>query len=93
MYEFEVRTGKITISDEKCLDCESKACIQACKKYGREILEIRDGKCMLVSENANERCTECLGCEYECRTRGEGAIKIELPISGLKEYRSKVGIA
>lgn len=89
MYEFEFRTGKVIIDDEKCLQCKTHACISACKTYGRSILEIRDGRCRLVSEDFNERCIEDLGCEYECWFRGKGAIRIELPIANLAEYRRK----
>lgn len=93
MYEFEFRTGRLIIDDDKCSGCETKACVAACTLYGREILEIKDGKPRLVTDDANQRCIEDLGCEYECWARGEGAIRIELPIPGLEEYQKKVGTA
>lgn len=37
-------------------------------------------------------CIEDLGCEYECGFRGKKAIRIELPIPRLEEYRKKVGL-
>lgn len=90
-YEWELQTGKLIVNDEKCLDCDTKACISACEKCGRNILEIRDGKVRLKkSEDENaERCIECLACEYACQFRGNKAIEIKLPIEGLEEYRER----
>ena len=82
MYEFEFRTGKVSIDYEKCDGCTSFACVKACSLYGRNILRVQGGKPMLsVSpEEARRLCIECLACEQECRLRGQGALKIALPV-------------
>jgi len=93
MLEFNERTIKITIDDSKCESCESKACIEACKKYSRGILVLKDGK-PTVEASADELArvgTECLGCEFECWFRGNSAITIDVPIEGLDAYRKKHG--
>ena len=93
--EFEERTIKIVIDEEKCRDCKTHACVQACTTYARGILVIKDGRPVLGgdSEFAKLRGTECLACEYECWFRGNGAISIYAPTPGLDEYRKKHGIA
>jgi len=84
MYEFEFRTGKVSIDYEKCDGCTSFACVKACSLYGRNILRVQGGKPVLsVSpEEAKRLCIECLACEEECRLRGQGALKIALPVIG-----------
>lgn len=87
--EFEERTIKIFIDTSKCPDCESKACIAACKLYSRGILQLVDGKpsvSHLDPEEIKRRGTECLACEYQCGKNGKSAIRIEVPIKGLSEY-------
>jgi len=42
--EFQEQTIKIIIDDSKCQECESKACISACKTYARGILVLKDRK-------------------------------------------------
>ncbi len=87
--DFEERTIKVMIDTDKCPDCTTKACIEACKVYSRGILQLNDGKpsvSHLSSEEVKRRGTECLGCEYECWQRGNSAILIEVPIKGLDEY-------
>lgn len=94
--EFKEKTITVKIDDSKCLACESKACIAACKLYARGILVLKDGKPVLGGTEADyaERLgTECLACEYECWFRGNSAIVIEAPIAGLDEYRRKHGLA
>ncbi len=94
--EFMEKTIKVKIDESICLACESKACIAACKLYARGILALKDGKPVLANPEAGyaERLgTECLGCEYECRIRGKGAITIEAPVAGLEEYRKKHGLS
>lgn len=93
--EFEEETIKVNIDTSLCSECTSKACVAACKVYSRGILQLADGKpsvSHLRSQEARKRGTECLGCEYECRFRGRSAIRIEIPIKGLADYRAKRGI-
>jgi hypothetical protein len=90
MLEFEERTMKISIDDSKCPDCKTKACIKACSLYSRGILRLRGGKPTLLgsADDAKRRGTECLGCEFECWFRGLNAIKIEIPMPELDEYKN-----
>jgi len=90
--EFKERTIKVIIDTSKCPDCESKACITACKVYSRGILQLEDGKPSvnhLSSEEIDRKGTECLACEYQCQKNGKSAIRIEVPIKGLSEYVAK----
>ena len=89
MLEFEERTIKVMIDDSKCLDCETKICIDACSLYARGLLKLKDGKPALESPEEVKRLgTECLACEFECRLRGLGAITIEAPMPLLDEYKA-----
>jgi hypothetical protein len=99
--EFKAKTAKITIDYSRCEPALSNtsnpscgfACVKACRLYGRSILKIEGNKPVLVvTEPAEiERLdNECLGCEYECMIHGKGCISIELPLSGLEEYREKI---
>ena len=90
--EFEEKTIKIFIDTSKCPDCESKACIEACKIYSRGILQLKDGipsVSYLDPEEIKRKGTECLACEYQCQKNGNNAIRIEVPIKGLSEYMAK----
>jgi hypothetical protein len=91
--EFSERTIKVIIDETKCEGCTTHACVDACKTYSRGILVLKDGKpaVELGPEELARRGTECLGCEYECWFRGNSAITIEVPITGLAEYRKKHG--
>jgi Fe-S-cluster-containing dehydrogenase component len=93
--QFEERTIKVIIDEEKCVGCKTHVCADACKKYSRGILVIKDGKPALGgdAEYAKRRGTECLACEYECWFRGNSAITIEAPFPSLDEYRKKHGVA
>lgn len=93
MLEFEERTIKISIDDSKCPECKTKACIKACSLYSRGILRLRGGKPTLLGsvDDAMRRGTECLGCEFECWFRGLNAIKIEIPMPELDEYKKTLG--
>jgi Fe-S-cluster-containing dehydrogenase component len=42
--QFEERTIKVIIDEEKCHGCKTHVCVDACKKYSRGILVIKDGK-------------------------------------------------
>jgi hypothetical protein len=92
---FEERTIKLIFDEEKCRDCTTHACVEACKKFARGILVMKDGAPALAgdAEFGRLRGTECLACEYECWFRGKGAITIEAPTPGLEEYRRKHGVS
>lgn len=94
MYEFEIRTGKITIDHDKCKDCTTYACVKACSAFGRQILRLENMKPVLSSspEDAKRTCNECLCCELYCEFDGRKAVKIDLPLPGLEAYRRKVGL-
>ncbi|MEM4298475.1 MAG: hypothetical protein QW815_08930 [Nitrososphaerota archaeon] len=93
MLEFWERTIKVVIDDSKCPHCKTFACIKACSLYDRGILKVKGGKpAILMDEEEVKRTgTECLACEFACKMHGLGAIKIEVPIPGLEEYRAKWG--
>lgn len=93
--EFSERTIKVVIDDEKCEGCETHACVEACKKYARGILVLKDGKPAVegTDEELARAGTECLACEFACTFKGNDAITIEVPIQGLAEYRAKHGTA
>jgi hypothetical protein len=89
VYEFEFRTGKISINRGKCTGCTTHACVKACGLYGSGILKIWEGRPQLTigAEETKRLCTECLACEFDCFFEGEKAISIHLPIPGLDELR------
>ncbi len=93
--EFEVLSGgRVIIDLTKCEECESRACIGICSlpTMGR-VLELKDGKPSLkksVGEIKKGGCTECLGCELECRLKGKDAIRITLPTRELDEYLAEL---
>jgi hypothetical protein len=93
LMEFNERTIKVIIDDEKCEGCKTHACVEACKTYSRGILVLKDGKPTVEGspEELARKGTECLACEYECWFRGNSAITIEVPIEGLADYRKKHG--
>ena len=41
--EIKEKSSTVHVDVAKCRTCESKACIDACKKYARGILELKDG--------------------------------------------------
>ena len=94
MIVIEEATIKVYIDDEKCEQCESKACIKACSLYDRGVLRLKGGKptVLMSAEEVKRTGTECLACEYECWLKGRNAIRIEIPITGLDEYRRSVGL-
>jgi len=94
--EFWERTIKVTIDTSLCHECETKACIAACKQFGRGFLQLKDGAPSvehLSAEEVKRLGTECLACEYECWFRGKSVIKIDVPIEGLDEYLAKRGLS
>lgn len=89
MYEFAFATGKVTIDYEKCRECKSYACIKACSLFGRAILRIENGKPVLTSKDANNRCIEDLSCDLYCKAYGNKGLVIWLNKFGLEAYREK----
>jgi succinyl-CoA synthetase beta subunit len=92
---FEFETGKLTIELNKCIAPKCGfACVKACRWYGRSCLKIKDGKPALVGgpEQLKRLCNECLACEVECELHGSRAIKIELPLYGLEEFRRRYAV-
>ncbi len=88
-HEFKSMTGKVLFDHSFCLECESKACIDACAP---QILRLENEKPVLAiteEEAVKGKCTECLACELECYFNGNKGCYVELPIAGLEEYRLK----
>jgi len=87
---FATFTGRITFDHGKCPQCRTKGCIEAC---GPKILKLEEDKPVLAipAEEARKgKCTECLACEIFCKFHERDAIRINLPIPGLKEYRDQI---
>lgn len=87
--EVKERTITVHIDTDKCATCESKACIAACKKYARGILQLEDGHpstSHLTDQEVVRLGTECLACEYACTFDGNKAIWIDVPVEGLDAY-------
>ena len=97
MLEFAEKSLKVKIDTSKCDTCETKACADACKKYARGLLGIDDkGRASVAHRNEEEVLrlgTECLACEFACKSRGNNAIEIDVPVAGLDEYLKKREIA
>jgi NAD-dependent dihydropyrimidine dehydrogenase PreA subunit len=93
--EFSFRTGKITIDYGKCADCTTKACIDACKKFGTTLYKLEGGNPVLIYslEETGRRCIEDLACETYCQSQGNNGLIIHLDMFGIEEYRKKVGTA
>jgi len=93
--EFAFRTGKITIDYDKCISCESYACVNACEKYGGNLFKVEDGKPVLqiAVEDAPRRCIEDLACQIYCHSNGNKGLEMILDMFGLDEYRAKIGLA
>jgi len=92
MLEFEERTIKVTIDTSKCPECESKACVEACKLYSRGILQLKDGipsVSHLSPDEIKRRGTECLACEFQCWQNGKYVVRIDVPVKGLVDYTAK----
>ncbi|AET65911.1 hypothetical protein Desor_0192 [Desulfosporosinus orientis DSM 765] len=93
MLEFAEKSLTVRIDTSKCDACETKACAEACKKYARGLLGIDDkGRASVAHHDADEVLrlgTECLACELACKTKGNNAITIEVPVKGLDEYLQK----
>lgn len=96
MYEFSERTMTVAIDRSLCAACETKACVEGCRRYARGILQLDESGLPsvdhLTDAEVKRRGTECLACEYECWFRGRSAIEIEVPIEGLDEYLETRGL-
>lgn len=92
---FETDTGKVIIDLSKCIApaCGFE-CIKADRWYGRGCLKIENGKVSLAGDpdQLKRLCNECLACEVECELHGGRAIKVDLPLYGLEEFRRKYGL-
>jgi succinyl-CoA synthetase beta subunit len=89
-YSFETLTGKLFLDHQKCPNCKTKGCIEAC---AAQILKLEEEKPVLAvdpEEAKKGKCTECLACEIFCTFHEQDAIFIHLPIPGLKEYRERI---
>ena len=95
LFELPFRTGKVVIDYDKCLDCESYACVKACSLFGGNLLRVEDGRPVLIptAEEAKRRCIEDLACELYCQTYGNKGLRIVLDMFGLDEYRERIGLA
>jgi len=93
MLEFAEKSLTVKIDTSKCDTCETKACAEACKKFARGLLGIDDkGRASVAHRDTEEVLrlgTECLACELACKTKGNNAITIEVPVKGLDEYLAK----
>ena len=91
-YAFETLTGTVGYDHALCLDCVSKACVEACVPH---ILAL-DGDVPVLAISREEArrggCTECLACELECAVAGNGGAQIDMPIEGLDAYEAAVGV-
>ena len=92
MITFKERTIAIHIDDSLCGSCATKACINACRTYGRGILTLEGGKpAVTLSPNEVARVgTECLACEFECYFRGRRALRIDVPMPDLDKFNESV---
>lgn len=93
--EFQERTIRVVIREEECEGCQTHACVEACKRFDRGILQLVNGRpgVSLSAEELKRLGTECLACEFACRQRGNNAITIEASIAGLDAYRKRHGTA
>jgi ferredoxin-like protein FixX len=89
--EFKVRSGgKITIALDRCVECETKACVTVCQIQGGPLILDEEHRvpCLRWSLEEIERggCIECMGCELDCELYGRQALKIDLPLEGFDKY-------
>ena len=89
--EFKVRSGgTVTITLDRCVECETKACLAVCRVQGgplvldeeRGVPSVR----WVLAEIERGGCVECLGCELDCELYGRQAVTISLPLEGFDEY-------
>lgn len=84
--ELEIMTGKIVIDLERCDECETKACVEACTAN----IFKREGKTVALNmpRDAIKKggCTETMACELECHLRGNGGLRLILPMPEFNHY-------
>lgn len=90
-YSFETITGgTVTFDHAICAACESKVCVKEC---ARQILSLDEEGLPVLNITREEakkgRCVECLACEVDCLLYGAGGGRVELPIAGLDDSKSK----
>lgn len=87
---FEVYSGGVVYVDlERCSGCATKVCIDVCQTQGGPLVLDEGGVPTLRwsrEELKRGGCPECLGCELDCRVRGEGAVTITLPLAEFDDY-------
>lgn len=84
-YTFVSPTGTVAFYHPTCLECTTKACVEACVP---RILTLVSGRPELaISREAARagKCIECLACEVECGEHGAGGGYVDLPIPGLED--------
>lgn len=96
LLEFKVRSGgTITIDIQRCIECETKACVKVCTIQGGPlVLHVEQQVPSLrwsLAEIERGGCVECLGCELDCEMYGKRALHINLPLAGFDEYLRSVG--
>jgi formate hydrogenlyase subunit 6/NADH:ubiquinone oxidoreductase subunit I len=89
--QFKVRSGgTVTIELERCVGCESRACLAVCDIQGGPLVLDKakgvPGLRMAPPEIERGGCVECLGCELDCSLFGRSAVTILLPLDRLDEY-------
>ena len=84
--EFEIFTGKVVIDLERCIRCQTKACVEACT--ARIFKRDRDSIALNMDEEKIRRggCTETMACELECQRRGKGGLHLVLPMPEFDRY-------
>jgi hypothetical protein len=84
--KFEVFSrGTVTFDLARCLECDTKVCVQVCQTPGNGlILELDEhGLPRLkvpVDQVAKGACVEDMGCMLACLLRGKDAIVFDLPM-------------
>ncbi|UWG98659.1 hypothetical protein LPY66_07690 [Dehalobacter sp. DCM] len=93
MLEIKEKSIIVRIDTSKCDCCDTKACVAACKKYARGILQVDEGGKPSVAHLGSDEIlrlgTECLACEIACQFEGNKALKITVPIEGIDAYLAK----
>ena len=91
--EIKEKSSTVSIDVSKCLSCETKACVAACKKYARGILELKDGVPSvehLTAEEAGE--TQEAATEEIIRNATEQALQILREMNADRESFRKAGL-
>lgn len=88
--EFEIMTGRIVIDLERCEECETKACIEACSSniFRREGHRVALNMARDLIKKGG--CTETMACELECQLRGRGGLRVILPMPEYDRFIEEV---